>query len=88
MSLLYKPKEEQTYSVDIEQKDGKVNMLFWSDCGKFGTDEIMDEHNLTVEELLQILQNSDDEQCNIPVVTKRNWFEKLPLHWRFLLYYI
>jgi len=25
---------------------------------------------------------------DIPVVTKRNWFEKLPLHWRYLYYMI
>jgi len=25
---------------------------------------------------------------SIPVVTKRNWFEKLPLHWRLLYYFI
>ncbi len=24
----------------------------------------------------------------VPVVTKRNWFERLPLHWRYLYYMV
>ena len=41
MSLLYKPKEEQTLTCDIEvDKQGKIIIDFSSDCGKFGTDEM------------------------------------------------
>ena len=28
------------------------------------------------------------KNLTIPFVTKRNWFEKLPLHWRLLYYFI
>jgi hypothetical protein len=67
MSLLYKPKEEQTISVEIEVlKDKRVVIEFYSDCGKFGTDEALCGYVLTAERLLKILQNernkySDDE---------------------------
>jgi hypothetical protein len=72
MSLLYKPKEEQTISVDVKTfPDGKIELLFHSDCGKFGTDEILDGYKLTAERLLNILQerddyseDEDDELCN------------------------
>lgn len=65
MSLLYKDKKDVEYSVDIKQSKGNINLLFSSDCGKFGTDEILDEHDLTVEQLLHILQESDEKQCDI-----------------------
>ena len=60
MSLLYKPKEEQTTSVEIEQKDGKIILDFYSDCGKFGTDEALAGYSLTAERLLQILSERED----------------------------
>ena len=41
MSLLYKPKEEQTVSVSIVQGKEKISIEFSSDCGKFGTDEML-----------------------------------------------
>lgn len=56
MSLLYKPKEEQTTSCEIKQEDGKIVLDFYCDCGKFGTDEMLDGYKLTPERLLQILQ--------------------------------
>jgi hypothetical protein len=61
MSLLYKPKEVQTISVDVKIfPDGKIELLFHSDCGKFGTDEILDVYKLTAERLLNILQERED----------------------------
>lgn len=58
-SLLYKNESDLTYSVDITKKDdGKLNLLFSSDCGKFGTDEPLAEYELTVKELLSLLQKS------------------------------
>ena len=61
MSLLYKPKEEQTVSVEFEfVEGGKIQIDFTSDCGKFGTDEMLDGYVLTPERLLQILQDRDD----------------------------
>jgi hypothetical protein len=61
MSLLYKPKEEQTVSVEFEfVEDGKIQIDFTSDCGKFGTDEMLDGYVLTADRLLQILQDRED----------------------------
>lgn len=61
MSLLYKPKEEQTVIVEFEfVEDGKIQIDFTSDCGKFGTDEMLDGYVLTAERLLQILQERED----------------------------
>lgn len=62
MSLLYKKEKEQIYKVEIKQKTIKddVKLLFWSDCGKFGTDEILDGYKLTPKRLLQILQERED----------------------------
>jgi hypothetical protein len=65
MSLLYKPKEDQTISVEVEVlKDKRVVIEFYSDCGKFGTDEAIGGYVLTAERLLNILraeQYSEDE---------------------------
>ena len=62
---LYKAKEYQTISVEVEVlKDKRVVIEFYSDCGKFGTDEAICGYVLTAERLLMILmaeQYSDDE---------------------------
>lgn len=62
MSLLYKDLKDVTYKVKINKReDGdKVVMLFTADCGKFGTDEILDSFELTPFELLTILQTDYD----------------------------
>ena len=59
MSLLYKDPKDQTYEVEITQKDGKVFLEFSADCGKFGTDEPLAGYELTPLELLEILQKHD-----------------------------
>jgi len=41
MSLLYKSKEEQIISASIVQGKEKISIEFYSDCGKFGTDEML-----------------------------------------------
>ena len=56
MSLLYKDKKDMTTFVEIENINGVVKLEFTSDCGKFGTDEILDRYTLTPERLLEILQ--------------------------------
>ena len=56
MSLLYKKQSDVITSVDIKQENGNINLLFHSDCGKHGTDEILDEYDLTPLQLLIILQ--------------------------------
>lgn len=66
MSLLYKDEKDVKYSVEVKTTiDGKINLLFSADCGKFGTDEILDEHDLTVKQLLEILQANDVGQSEL-----------------------
>ena len=61
MGLLYKPKEEQTLTCDIERdKQGKIIIDFSSDCGKFGTDEMLCGWVLTPARLMQILSERED----------------------------
>ena len=59
MSLLYKDRKDVITSVDIKRVDGKVVLDFSADCGKFGTDEMLDGYTLTPERLLEILQSSE-----------------------------
>ncbi|PRP68128.1 hypothetical protein [Nonlabens agnitus] len=65
MSLLYKDPQNFKYTVDIEQNDGEVNMVFWSDSGKFGTDEIVDEYHFTPKELLEVLQTESNKDVEL-----------------------
>lgn len=60
MSLLYKDPKEVKTTCEIKQEDGKIVIDFWADCGKFGTDEMLDGYVLTPKRLLQILQDRDD----------------------------
>tara|TARA_R110000772_G_scaffold185491_1_gene296643 strand:+ start:105 stop:308 length:204 start_codon:yes stop_codon:yes gene_type:complete len=60
MSLLYKPESEQTMKVKITDINGKLCINFSSDCGRFGTHEMLDGYVLTPERLLEILQDRDD----------------------------
>jgi hypothetical protein len=56
MNLLYKTTDEQVITCDIN-KDGEFLILnFYSDGGKFGTYETLDEFKLKPETLIQILQ--------------------------------
>ena len=58
MSLLYKQKEEQTISVEIKVlEDKRIVLDFYSDCGKFGTDEALAGYVLTAEKLFEILRD-------------------------------
>ena len=69
MGLLYKPKEEQTVSVEIKiMPDKRIVLDFYSDCGKFGTDEALAGYILKPERLFEILRDkknsySDDESA-------------------------
>ncbi len=61
MSLLYKPKELQTLKVNVGKTlNGNIQIEFEKDCGKHGTNEMIDGYTLTPERLLQILQNVED----------------------------
>lgn len=61
MSLLYKDVKDIKYSVEIEQKDGKVKMVFSCNGGKFGTDEMLDEIEIEPKRLLEILQENYED---------------------------
>ncbi|WP_394749522.1 hypothetical protein [Spongiimicrobium salis] len=58
--MMYTSKEDQKVSVNIQDREGKIELVFSSNCGKFGTDEILDQYTLKPERLLQILQDRDD----------------------------
>jgi hypothetical protein len=58
-SLLYKPYDEITVSVDIEKKGDKISLEFSSDCGKFGTDEPIAGFLLTPKKLLNCIRKSE-----------------------------
>lgn len=58
--FFYVDREKQTISVKIKQEEGKVILDFYSDCGKFGTEEMIDGYELTPEILLHILQDAHD----------------------------
>ena len=59
-SILYKPIQDQTLEVEIKQKDGKIEIDFYSDSGKFGTHEPIAGWVLTPERLKQILKERED----------------------------
>lgn len=62
MSLLYKPKEEQTITVEVKafSNETLISIDFYSDCGKFGTEEPLAGFFLTADRLLQILSERKD----------------------------
>lgn len=59
---MYKPREEQTISFEVKtfSKDTLIVIDFYSDCGKFGTEEGLSSFTLTANRLLQILQERED----------------------------
>ena len=58
---LYKAKAQQTIDLEIKFNwDKTISLNFSSDCGKFGTDEMLDCYKLTAERLLDILQDRED----------------------------
>lgn len=63
MSLLYKKAEDLTYNIEFKNLgDGNLQLSFSADCGKFGTEEQLNEYYLTVKELLSILQRNELER--------------------------
>ena len=61
MSSLYKDPKDIIYKVNIKQVNGRVCFLFECDCGKHGTDEVLDAFSYTPLELLTILQTDYDD---------------------------
>lgn len=57
---MYKPKEEQTITCEINQEDGRIVLDFYSDCGKLGTDEMLKdiyETEIRKSECYRLLDN-------------------------------
>ena len=61
---LYKPQEEVITTCDIKLEQGKICLEFSADCGKFGTDEMLDSYYLTPKRLLEILQEHENYSDN------------------------
>ena len=57
MSLLYKNQKDIKIGVDINEEDENIRFLFHSDCGKFGSDEILAEFVLPPSRLLELLKD-------------------------------
>jgi hypothetical protein len=60
MSVLYKKPEDVIYKVDIAIKEDEILLVFYSDCGKHGTFEMLDGYRLSPKRLLEILQKNED----------------------------
>jgi len=58
--MIYKDILDQDVTVEIDKIDGVLEIDFYSDCGKFGTDEIIDGYKLTPKRLLEILQEHEE----------------------------
>jgi len=58
--MLYKNKEDWTYKLQTGSarsiQTDKMLWTFSADCGKFGTDEVLAAYELSVKDLLQIIQ--------------------------------
>jgi len=60
--MLYKKAADVSYYVDVKTRiNGNVELFFSADCGKHGTNEIIDEFEFTTKELLSILKKHDAE---------------------------
>jgi hypothetical protein len=61
MSILYNKLEDlDTTAVIKTLPNGRINLLFLNDSGKFRTYEVLDEFEFTAGELLEILQKNDN----------------------------
>lgn len=65
---LYKKAEDVILSVKINERKKEsetIQLDFYADCGKFGTNEILDSFDLTPKELIDILQEHEN---NKPII--------------------
>ena len=61
MSLLYKEAKDLKYYLEVRQEEDKVVISFSADCGKFGTNEQLDEYILSVDNFLRLLEEARDK---------------------------
>lgn len=65
---MYKLPHELNHSMSIKTlPNSKVELTFTADCGKFGTDEILDAIVIPVKTLLKFLQKREDIKRNTPL---------------------
>ena len=46
------------------------------------------ENGIQLTSLSKLIEGYETEQLILHGVTKRNWFQRMPLHWRFIYYLI
>ena len=61
MSLLYKEAKDLKYYLDIKQEGDRVVLSFSADCGKFGTNEQVDEYTLSIDTFFRLLEEARDK---------------------------
>jgi hypothetical protein len=68
----------------ITELRNRIEDLYIKEKGKFA---YLDENKLS-DEYIEWLEDKVDVEYKlyIDLVSKRNWFEKLPLHWKLLLH--
>jgi hypothetical protein len=55
--------EKEEITCEITHDDNKMLLEFYSNTGRFGTEELLDDYVLTSEQLLDILQEWRDKSC-------------------------
>ena len=55
--------EKEEIVCEISRDDNKLLLEFYSNTGRFGTEELLDDYCLTSEQLLDILQEWRDKSC-------------------------
>ena len=58
-----KDSEKEEITCEITHDDNKMLLEFYSNTGRFGTEELLDDYVLTSEQLLDILQEWRDKSC-------------------------
>jgi hypothetical protein len=60
--MLYKDPKDIIYSVEVAKfPEGRIKFLFSCDGGKFGTDEVLAEYEMSIKELLHAIQQPERE---------------------------
>lgn len=68
---MYKAPHELKHSLSVKAlPNDHVELTFTADCGKFGTDEVLDEIIIPVKTLLKVLQKHADIKANSPLPVK------------------
>lgn len=60
--MLYKDEKDLIYEADIKHRKNTddIEIVFYSDCGKFGAEEMLAAFKLTPKRLLSVLNDRQD----------------------------